>query len=153
MIAKDVATYFIRKSSLLGRGVSGITNLKLQKLLFYTQAEYYQEYKKPLFEDEIEAWELGPVVPNVYHWLKEHSAYAITEFDIDTPNCKEPRRKEKEFLDRVWEKYHPYSASWLVDQVHAKSSVWKQVYDSGRNKIIELDMLSEVKLANEWALS
>lgn len=47
-----------------------ITNLKLQKLLYYTQAAFLTEYDEPCFEEEIEHWRHGPVVSKVYSHYK-----------------------------------------------------------------------------------
>lgn len=43
-----------------------ITNLKLQKLLYYLQGHWLATFDGPLFGDKIEAWRYGPVVPSVY---------------------------------------------------------------------------------------
>ncbi|MFD2419431.1 Panacea domain-containing protein [Amycolatopsis pigmentata] len=43
-----------------------LSNLKLQKLLYYAQGHYLALTGRPLFDDEIQAWSHGPVVPAVY---------------------------------------------------------------------------------------
>lgn len=43
-----------------------ISNLKLQKLLYYCQAWYLAALDFPLFSERIEAWIHGPVVPPVF---------------------------------------------------------------------------------------
>ncbi len=43
-----------------------LTNLRLQKLLYYAQAWSLAMRDKPLFDDRIEAWPSGPVVPSVF---------------------------------------------------------------------------------------
>ncbi|OAV72184.1 putative phage-associated protein [Bacteroidales bacterium Barb4] len=43
-----------------------ITPLKLQKLLYYCQAWHYTVYDEPLFDDKIEAWARGPVIPSQF---------------------------------------------------------------------------------------
>lgn len=48
-----------------------LTNLKLQKLLYYAKGWYLALYDKPLFNDKIEAWVHGPVVPSIYHAFKQ----------------------------------------------------------------------------------
>ena len=48
-----------------------LTNLKLQKLLYYAQGWYLALFGKPLFDDRIEAWPHGPVVPRVYGRFKD----------------------------------------------------------------------------------
>lgn len=56
-----------------------ITNLKLQKLLYFAQAWHLALYTKPLFEEKIEAWIHGPVVPSIYHRFKEYRYQPIIE--------------------------------------------------------------------------
>jgi len=43
-----------------------ITNLKLQRLLYYAQAWHLALYGKPLFADTFQAWPNGPIQPDVY---------------------------------------------------------------------------------------
>lgn len=49
-----------------------ITNLKLQKLLYYAQAWNLVFTEKPLFNAAIEAWVHRPVVPNVFRRFKDY---------------------------------------------------------------------------------
>ena len=57
----------------------GISNLKLQKLLYYAQAWNLAFYKEPLFSDDFEAWVHGPVVPSIFHRFKAYRWNDITE--------------------------------------------------------------------------
>jgi len=67
--ALDVAKYIIRSEAEHGRSVN---NLRLQKILYFVQASFLVKRDEPCFNDLIEAWEWGPVVPEVYykfsHW-------------------------------------------------------------------------------------
>ncbi|HUZ03805.1 MAG TPA: type II toxin-antitoxin system antitoxin SocA domain-containing protein, partial [Acidobacteriaceae bacterium] len=58
--ASDIAKYFIASFQKKNKAIS---NLKLQKLLYYAQAWHLALYGSPLFSDSIEAWVHGPVVP------------------------------------------------------------------------------------------
>jgi uncharacterized phage-associated protein len=49
---------------------SPVSNLKLQKLLYYVQGWSLGIYEKPVFTAEIQAWAHGPVVPNVFLALR-----------------------------------------------------------------------------------
>ena len=60
--AMDIARYIAN--------VIEVDEIKLQKLLFYTQAVCLVRFDKPAFTESIEAWDYGPVVPAVYHKLK-----------------------------------------------------------------------------------
>jgi uncharacterized phage-associated protein len=57
--AHDVAAYILGK-----RGT--MTAIKLQKLVYYSQAWHLAWEEKPLFTERIEAWANGPVVPALY---------------------------------------------------------------------------------------
>lgn len=66
--ARKVAKYFLSKvEEDIGDGIS---NLKLQKLVYYAQAYHLAMYGEPLFGERVEAWEHGPVVPELYREYK-----------------------------------------------------------------------------------
>ncbi|MGA8142178.1 MAG: type II toxin-antitoxin system antitoxin SocA domain-containing protein, partial [Desulfobaccales bacterium] len=71
----DVAKYFLS----LTDEESGelISNLKLQKLVYYAQGFHLVFYDTPLFSERIEAWTYGPVVPDLYHEYKSHGPCSI----------------------------------------------------------------------------
>jgi len=58
---KDVSKIVIQSSS------GPISNLKLQKLLYYVQGWSLALYDKPAFVERIEAWVHGPVVPEIFY--------------------------------------------------------------------------------------
>ncbi len=62
--AQYVADYTI---SYCTRAKKPISNLKLQKMLYFLWVDYYKKTKCELYLDDICAWKLGPVVPNVYY--------------------------------------------------------------------------------------
>ena len=62
--ASDIAKYIISYCSSKNMPIS---NLKLQKVLYFTWVDYYRETGTALFLDDICAWQLGPVVPDVYY--------------------------------------------------------------------------------------
>jgi len=66
----DVADYFLHVAD-MDDGDEGITNLKLQKLVYYAQGFHLALYGSPLFSDEIVAWQHGPVVVALYEKYKE----------------------------------------------------------------------------------
>ena len=65
----DLSEYIIFKKY-------GISCLKLQKILYFLQAEFLRKYNKLCFNSKIEAWDFGPVIPIVYEkvyslwWLR-----------------------------------------------------------------------------------
>lgn len=82
--AKNTADYVIRFFHESG---DLITNLKLQKLLYYIQGWHLGLYDKPLFEEDFQAWVHGPVQPAIYGEYKHYMWNPICE---DIPNIDLP---------------------------------------------------------------
>lgn len=106
-----------------------ITNMKLQKLLYYAWIEFYKSHDgKYLFEDDIYAWKLGPVVPEVYY---EYRIYAAMPISITkTPEGKIDDDTET-FLRSFADKYKDISARDLVTRSHAPGKPWEKAYKDG----------------------
>jgi uncharacterized phage-associated protein len=139
--AENVAKHFIYLASQVFVGDNkereGITNLKLQKILYFAQAYYLAKLGKPLFSDAIEAWEYGPVVSSVYHKYKKHESNTIIS-EADDSNIS---NEDKENLKRIWDLFGGYSAGRLVDIAHAHTP-WRESYNS-KNKEISHKAISE----------
>ena len=69
---KDIANWFLIYNSYMetNQGADGISNLKLQKLLYYAQSAYLALKNTPLFSNNIIAWNHGPVVEEIYQKYK-----------------------------------------------------------------------------------
>ncbi|MCP3680124.1 MAG: DUF4065 domain-containing protein [Gammaproteobacteria bacterium] len=81
--AIDIAKYILSKSQPEDGDI--ISNLKLQKMLYYSQGFHLAIHKKPLFSDEISHWNHGPVVPTVYAIYQKYAASALPipdDFDV-----------------------------------------------------------------------
>ena len=154
--AKQIAAYLLKKANELGSGdksLSGnndVTNLKLQKLLYFAQVEYIKKTGEKLFDDSIQAWQYGPVVPKIYEWLKGCGAYVITEFDISLKDAEKLSDDVKQFLDEFWNKYSKYSAWGLVEKTHEPTSPWSKIYSGGLGDKMEIpfEMLKQAETLN-----
>lgn len=125
--AENVARYliFLASQEHQEKEREGITNLKLQKMLYFAQAYYLAKIGKPLFAEKLEAWSYGAVVPDVYRKFKSHKNRPIV-FEEDKSTLKE---EDKEVLKKVWDAFGGYSASRLVGIVHAHKP-WKEANNS-----------------------
>lgn len=137
--AENVANYliFLASKENQEKEREGITNLKLQKVLYLAQAYYLAKLGKPLFVEKLEAWEYGPVVPEVYRKLKRNGSKPIIAEEDKSTLAEE----DKEVLEKVWGSFGGYSASRLVDIVHAHTP-WKDAYAS-EDKIISHKALKD----------
>ena len=69
--AVSVANWFVNNLSDPEAG-EVVTHLQVQKLLYFAQAWHLMSLERPLFDEDMEAWPHGPVVPSVWHQFKEH---------------------------------------------------------------------------------
>lgn len=137
--ANNIANYliFLASQENQEKERDGITNLKLQKMLYFSQAYYLAMFDKPLFKEKIEAWEYGPVVREVYDNFKKNKSNPITIIK-DESVIKE---EDKEIIRRVWNIFGAYSASRLVEIVHSHTP-WKDANIS-RDRIISNKMIKD----------
>ena len=91
-----------------------LTNLKIQKLLYYAQGTHLALTDTPLFDEPIEAWRHGPVVRSVYEHYRHHGAEPIPR---EIPSC-EFNAQETETLEEVYSLYGIYTALALRNMTH-----------------------------------
>jgi uncharacterized phage-associated protein len=99
------------------RGID-VTNLKLQKLLYYVQAWHLAQFHGPIFAEEVEAWIHGPVVPSIFRRFK---AFRWEPINV----ALEPVEsiEVKAHICGVLNSYGKYSATQLERLTH-KESPW-----------------------------
>ena len=108
-----------------------VSNLKLQKMLYFAQGEALKDYGSVAFEDQIEVWNYGPVVRTVYEKFRHYGASPICK-RYDTPTIN---GDIKSVVDRVTAQYGDQSAWDLVQETHKNGTPWKIALDSGRSTI------------------
>jgi uncharacterized phage-associated protein len=124
-----VASYFIEKSRALGEN-NDLTNIKLQRLLYFSQVEYNKMRGEKLFADDLEAWKYGPVARSAYERLKGCGAYPITAFDPAT-DVEGITEEIGRFLDWIWDKYGRFSVWYLGERARDPKSPWSAVWQNG----------------------
>ena len=132
----DVAAYILEK-------METMTTMKLQKLVYYSQAWSLVWDEKQLFEESIEAWANGPVVRELFDYHR--GMYEISEMPIG--NARLLNQEQRETVDAVLDYYGNKSAQWLIELTHMEDP-WKQArkglpsLERG-NRIIPLDTIAD----------
>ena len=132
--AIDVARYILDKRGMM-------TAMKLQKLVYYSQAWSLVWDERPLFPEQIQAWMNGPVVRELYD---EHKGkFSLSALDIGgNPLLLDETAKET--IDAVLDFYGDKSAQWLSDLTH-KEAPWQRA----REGVGVMDN-SERPIEHEW---
>lgn len=132
----DIANYFIWLANETG---SFISNLKLQKLVYYTQAWHLALYGTPIFQEDFQAWVHGPVIPGLYQKYKHFGWQPILE--ETTPSLPD---STLQFLQEVAEEYFACDAYELEQMTHAEAP-WNQA-----RKNLPPDAPSCAVIQKEW---
>ncbi|NEO58998.1 MAG: DUF4065 domain-containing protein [Moorea sp. SIO4G2] len=113
----NAARYFIVKAYDDGMEAE-MTNMKLQKLLYYAQSLHLALYDQPLFDEQIQAWRYGPVCPRAYRFYSEFEAKQLPipkkDFLSNIPDDK------IKLLEETWEYFGSYHAFRLSNMTHGE---------------------------------
>lgn len=120
---EEVALYVINKTE-------EITNLKLQKTIFFIQQWYLSFFRIPLFVEEAEAWRHGPVYPSLYHKYKKYGKAPLDKCQIE--HFVHLSEEEIKFIDSVGGIFLDYSVDFLVRLSHEELP-WKQAMEEKNN--------------------
>lgn len=99
---------------------SPISNLKLQKLLYYSQAWHLAIFGTPLFSEDIQAWVHGPVVPEVFRAYRQNKWALIPRVE----NIAILPEAVRNHLKDVWRVYGSFDAYTLERITHSEDP-WK----------------------------
>lgn len=113
---------------------------KMHKLLYYIQGWSLAWTGKPLFEDEIQAWRHGPVVPSIYH-RKPHQTTCPQQFNLNAEQIG--------IIDSVVELYGGMGSRKLVELTHAESP-WRDTWGDCDFNERGNDPISHVAMRREF---
>ena len=126
-----------RDSVIEGQGEL-MSNMKLQKMLYYEQGFHLAVFGTPLFEEEIEAWMYGPVVPAVYEVYKDYGYNGIDPGKVEEISLSD---REQALFDEVYKVYGAFSAIGLMNMTH-RESPWANT-PAGVGSVISRDKMVE----------
>lgn len=132
----DVASYIIEYSNKID---SPVSNLKLQKLLYYSQAAMLVELGEKCFDSKIMAWEFGPVVVEAYQHYKEYGREAI-------PNQEENKRMKLDGSGRTIKII--YESSKKLDDITKR--IINKVVDSYSTIRNPFELVRKTHMEDPW---
>ena len=120
-----VADYFLLQVDPMAG--DAISNLKLQKLVYYAQAWSLAFRGTPLFPEDIEAWAHGPVVPQLYRRFEAYSWQAIDPTELVSDPLAQLSEVGVELLESVWRAYGKFTGRQLENLTRSEVP-WKNAY-------------------------
>lgn len=138
----SVANAFIALAKRDGREIS---NMMLQKLMYFAQGHSLGLRNQPIVDEAPEAWTYGPVFPTVYHEFKAYGgsgiAHPVSLYDssqgmyVLPPPIQDP--EDWQMIEAVWDAYKDRSPIELSNMSHVKDGPWDKVYGTYRNADIQ----------------
>jgi uncharacterized phage-associated protein len=134
-LAKAVANEFIDLAD--GRDLSP---MKLQKLVYFAHGWYLAITDKALIRENVEAWQFGPVIPELYQEFKRYGSGDVSRqsFEREEGGSYVPRianqlddpeaERAMEVIRSVWDHYGKYSAIKLSNATHMAGTPWSRCY-------------------------
>ena len=126
--ALEVAEYIIAGCHQKHKSIS---NSKLQKILYFVQAQFIVEFGTSCFGNIMQAWDYGPVVPDVYRKYRGYGntnipGYGNKGFDFE--------QDERQTLDTTIDNASEYAASQLAE-IARNQSPWMDAYEKADKTI------------------
>lgn len=121
----SVANSFIELARNEGKVLS---NMQLQKLVFFAHGYVLAFLNKELTNDTAKAWTFGPVYPVLYNSLRHFGSHGT---DQPLPGIPEISQSSDEFqiIQNVWNAYKFHTASTLSRISHNIGSPWHQIWE------------------------
>ncbi len=142
--ARHIANEFIRRSKEQNRL---LTHMQIQKLVYFAHARMLSLHGRPLISQNFEAWQYGPVVPELYRALSYRGSDRVVEAITMSTEAIHSAR-ERDIVDWSFNKYSQLSGPELSKLTHAPDAPWARTKDQ-RGNIIPNDSI-ESYYADEW---
>lgn len=121
-----LAKYIVSKCMTDGKPIS---NLRLQKTMYYIQKDFIKRGNEA-FMDDIEAWQFGPVVPNVYYRFSGYGSMPITAIYEDSiVGCYST--SDINTIDTIIESKRELDPWDMVEETHKANGAWDRVFKNG----------------------
>lgn len=126
----SVANAFIELARDEGKA---LTNMQLQKLVFFSHGYVLAFLDKQLTSDPVKAWTFGPVYPVLYNSLRHYGREQVLE-TLPLPEIDNIPKESQEMqvIKSVWNAYKFHKASQLVDISHNIGSPWDQIWRNNK---------------------
>lgn len=124
--------------------------MQVQKLVYFAHGWSLALTGHGLVEDQVQAWDFGPVFPTLYSALRKFGRNRIdrvlrwgedTPFSFDDAGeaFEELTAEERSIIDQVWNAYGKFPAFKLSALTHEPGTPWETAFESGKNRPISDD--------------
>lgn len=149
--ARQIANWFVRRAACDGRELSIIS---LLRLAYISHGWHLAISGQPLFRNKVEAWQHGPIIPDVYHAFQKQGIM------IKIPTCFAAQHDaiaagDEDLLEQIYDKYSHISPFRLSEMLNEVGGPWDLARRASgwfapiTNDLIHLDFAAKRRAALE----
>ena len=135
-----------------------LSNMKLQKLVFFSQVVALKMFGRPVHSNASLAWDFGPVVKELYDLVHKFSTKERKTFSLNDADFAEAFKDAEKIEDAdvlgvtkaVWNRFKDWTAFQLSNLTHRPGSPWATVYARSQYAIIPLELIQEKGFGDGW---
>ncbi|NWE46989.1 Panacea domain-containing protein [Pseudomonas gingeri] len=110
-----------------------LTNMQLQKLVFFSHGIHLAAFGDSLIEEPVKAWDFGPVIPALYEKLRRFGRGDVSrDLAPETRGTLDPSGKEFQAIRAVWKAYGNRDGWSLSEISHQEGSPWDAIWNKHR---------------------
>jgi uncharacterized phage-associated protein len=138
--SRTVANRFLKRGKADGRP---LTPMQLLKLVYIAHGWMLGLYGRALIDDEVQAWQFGPVIPTLYNGMRQYGASPVTRY-LSAPPDTELDEEEEDIVRQVYDVYGNRTGPALSRLTHATGTPWQTVYAPGKfGVVIPTDLIKD----------
>ncbi len=134
--ALDLAKYILKNSN------KDLSNLELQKTLYFTELDYINKFNKHLIEDDFEAWKYGPVAREVYCEYRNYGANSIDRPEQEDLSSN-LNKDELDVINDAITKCNSETYWNLVEKSHKKGGAWEKSFREDKKEVIKKELIKK----------
>jgi uncharacterized phage-associated protein len=142
--ARSVANEFLRVAHAKGRV---LTNMQLQKLVYIAHGYSLAILDQKLIKQAVEAWRYGPVIPTLYHALREYGSGVVSK-PINLFSEEKLSETHRALVSSVETAYGSFSGPQLSTMTHRKGTPWREIYQP--NAAFNNDTIPDPLIKNHY---
>jgi uncharacterized phage-associated protein len=124
--SRNVANEFLRLAEAKEKP---LTPMQLLKLVYIAHGWSLALHGRRLIQDEIQAWQYGPVIPRLYNAIREFRSNPVTGRLSEEGSPLDAEAKD--LISQTFETYGAMNGVALSRITHAEGTPWSQTYKTG----------------------
>lgn len=119
----------------------GLTPLKLVKLSYLCEGWSLALRDKSIIREEVEAWQYGPVIPELYAKIRQFKATPVAHVECGDAVLS---ADQKDLIKSVYNAYKHLTGMQLSDLTHQPGTPWSKIWDKqNRKKVIPTSLIKD----------